>query len=230
MTYVDLGQETSFNSLLAYGNNPFIQASLDRVQPKSVLDIGTYSGEALYLLYHSCDSTQHLEGLERDDESTVLASLKSNDIDHNPDLRYGSLFERYLCATKSMVSDRSQIVDPNVFANTIKTRYETDILSSNSLLLNYDLIILSNIIHYMTPEEAKIVFEKVNRLRHDETLIYIHIRALPNFDFGQADCFKDLLALCDAAASEWRLDRFESRHSNDNRHFTFTNLSNNGAS
>ena len=88
------GTERGFTALLAKGVHPTLRAVIDARRPKSVLDIGAYSGEGLCLLHHWFPCLEHLEGWVTMSEARLMAAMRKEDAIRFPHARDRTLYER----------------------------------------------------------------------------------------------------------------------------------------
>lgn len=172
MDWRTLEGSQDFKSLL-HGDYPPLLPRIAAFQIGSVLDLGCGDGNTLLSLYHALGTT-HLEGVDNEQASyhtNIINAFRGKDA-HMIDLTQVWLGMR---ASKSdampTITDRAEMVEL-----MRRVRYGTDIIGYKPELKEYDAIILSNVLHYMYPEQVTQTLAMVRERIRIGGLIYIGVR------------------------------------------------------
>ena len=151
-----LGREEGFGDLLCAPADSKLVERL-RTQPiRSVLDIGCHAGFDLLLCYYRLGSTW-LEGVEKDHiEEEVLNRQRDGT---NPDPNGGRV--------KLTLAECDKL---------LRVAYE-DVHGYRFKKRRYDLIILGNVIHFWSEENARRTLGRIEkRIEPDRTRVYLRVK------------------------------------------------------
>jgi hypothetical protein len=134
---------------------------------------------------------------------------------------FSTIEEVWLAVTTDSSDVRPRITDAEQMKGLLSISYDTSIGVCDFSGERYDLIILSNVLHYMYPHMIEHAFNKVRQLCHEHTLIYIRVKD----DFkGSKVSSEVLLRYCRAFADERGLTEYAGGLSDEGAAFTFTNI------
>jgi SAM-dependent methyltransferase len=222
---VHIGQERHFNALLSKKVDPEL---LDRVRkevPRSVLDVGAFSGEALCLLHHWFPSFTHLEGWETSRAEKVLAMVRNTDRVRMPHAQYRSLYERYCLHVNEMgLPGWKRIATEDDYKRIIKLRYETDPASARPFIDSYDLIIMSNVLHTFDTDTLDKLIHKLEGVHPAGSLAYVHTKSRPLEGFMPGNSSERVTKVCERLAERWSLRSVIGLNDHEGQHVTYTNL------
>jgi hypothetical protein len=181
------------------------------------------------MMYHCHSSTKHFEGWEELSEAETLTNIKQFDAgsEKNRGFQYNALPGRYRQACASMTStgdDARHLMTESEYAERIRVRFEVDLIQLKPWLEKYDMIILSNILHMHSPEEATAILEKVDGLVKDSTLIYIHTKTNRGKHRYSPEYICAHAQVCRAFADRWKLRKEVGILDEEGQHTTYTNL------
>ncbi len=222
---VTIGNERGFNALLAKGVHQALKQRIDERAPKSVLDIGAHSGEALCLLYHRFPSFTHLEGWETDSEERVLAALRKADAVRSPNARYRTLYERYcMHATNYLPSGRRPLNTELEYKKVIRLRHGVDVTHTRPLLPDYDLLVLNNALHRLPADELLPLRNTLEKVHRPDTLVYLHHKERPADGYTPSNSDALVREHFEHLATAWHLSQIPGIVDHEGRHTTYTNL------
>lgn len=199
-----LGKEKCFTDLLM---NPADERMIDLLLQKpirSVLDVGCAEGAALLTSYYSFGSS-HLEGIESTDYDT------------------GSILEQLDAIVPPEDSPWTKL-DHSGYREKLKIA-NVDVHEYAFLRGEYDLIILSNVIHYWSKEEARFTLGRIGELIANSPFIYLRVKLGLNPNGFEPDRMDDseIESITRECAKTWALDEY-FQIIDGQEHYTFTNI------
>lgn len=216
-----LGAEGSFPDLLVGEVDPHILKRISNSAVDSVLDVGCDHAWGLLLMYYlfGCG---HLEGIEhwgvQDVTKNMVKFLRKGGVTIQEET-----IERVWEEIKTDGTDvKPQILDRKKFWEILKVTYGLALEQYSLLRKHYDLLVLSNVVHYWDRDRARMNLERLSAVVDSTSLIYLRVRLdYPNAPMSAAE----LLDVCREFANRWSLK--EHAHSSDApviSHYTFSNI------
>jgi SAM-dependent methyltransferase len=142
----------------------------------TVLDIGCGLPFTHFFLFHDFGFNE-IVGVDRASEKEIIAEIVSKQKKlKNSDIK--SVYDFYISQIKFSEEEKIHLNYEN-FSNAFKIHYESDaycFLNELDSTLEFDFIILSNILHLFSGEnEVKLLFEKVNSKLKNNGLLFVKV-------------------------------------------------------
>ncbi|MCB0781720.1 MAG: hypothetical protein KDC03_19720 [Flavobacteriales bacterium] len=154
---------------------PPVMEKLLRIQGGSSLEIGCNACENSIVLYYATHFN-HLEALDAQSEDQVLYTLNEN-LQKDGKQPLKSIPELWVSCTSSPADTRALITDVEMATKLIDVQYGTSFEHYNPKLHRYDLIIMSNVLHYVKfQEDLDTILEKVSAVSDNATLFFISMK------------------------------------------------------
>ncbi|MBK7269427.1 MAG: hypothetical protein IPI07_07925 [Flavobacteriales bacterium] len=210
-----LGQEAWLSDLVTGSIDPEIRQRLSGLS--SALDIGCATGLTLLNLHYAF-GTPHCEGVDEISETTATNRALKMLADKGITPGEHSL-EALWSIVKTDDSDViQQITERSLFRKRLHLTYSVDACDYDCQLPEYGLVVVSNVLHYLSFTKAKRLLDKMRSVLGATSIVYVRIRT----DFSHREMERmEIIGLCNQMAAEWGLRRYD--HSDGVSH-TFTNL------
>ncbi len=182
-----LGEEYFFGDLWAGIIDPKMVGRVTKRSPTRVLDIG--SGDGMSLVYfHYATGIPHMEGIEEMTEADVLEIKKRERTRRKfsvlPDL------EAYWDEPEVLETDIVPKIPRSQLKSVFQITYNKDFRQYQPQLHEYDVVVLSQVLHFMHKEKAQQVIDRALSFLAPNGILYISIkddfrRSLSIFDLAQ---------------------------------------------
>lgn len=214
-----LGEENCFLDLITGAIATELRQRLLRYAPKSAIDLGCGIGTTLVCLHYAL-GVDHLEGLELQSEAAIL-SCYNKDAQSEGKQEFNSVDECWLSVTTDPTDVRPRITDPKQFRGLLNVSFASPIGTHEFGRDRYDIIIMSNVLHYLDGHNIDHAFYQIRRHSNEQSLIYLSIK--DGFE-GSKLSSEELLRHCRSFAVERGLTEYGPRASNQGKAYTFTNI------
>jgi hypothetical protein len=216
-----LGQEIWFHQLFTGVMDAAMLCRFERFNARSMLDIGSRYGTALLQCHYKL-GVVHLEGVESESKTDIELCLSKEYTNIFTGRPIGSLEEYWGC----MAVDAGMAKEPDETCGMQKMpsiQFETPAEYYTPGLTEYDIIVLSKVLHYQKrADHVQRVLDMVTQRAHQGTLIYLSVRD----DFGEG--YIDgatLLELCRQFATLHQLAEYMGpSEGTQGQSFIFTNI------
>ncbi len=178
------GEEAGFAGLLGGEMDPRVASAFYARLRKSVLDIGTENGAALWYLYHRFQQMTEFHGVDKIAQPTSLFGLYQNwtrSGNREPD--------RVLTSKKD-------------FDTRFNFRYGWDVCTEQ-IERTYDVVVASHVLHYLDYYDLEEVLKKIRSAMAKDALVYVSIKEMPVSGYGMFNSWPVCMDFMLAAAEEW---------------------------
>ena len=195
-------QSAFFYHVLNGKPRPAVESAFARVKPKSALEIGCGLGATLPLLYHQY-GVRDLLGIEKHSEIDEITAFNDyrRSLGEHTDIK--SRYDHYMRYKFDARSSPSFHLPEEEFNLSMPIKYNTDIRSLYLASGRFDLIVASNVLHYLTLAEQQVVLHEMKRWATPNALFYIRIKE--GFQYVGGSSFENLKFMCQRFAEERRL-------------------------
>lgn len=192
---------------------------------KSVLDLGMFLPLAGFTLW-CAHGLEHFEGYDRvaAREALSYAPMK------NPSLKGASEFELLTSLCFRPDEEAEQFLGRAV----LRWNYDLLIEKDYPRCSSYDLVVLSNLLHFLERPFRKVMFERLEIVWLSKPLVYIHVKEKANVALREGVRFDLLLEDCRGIAERLDLKEYgpftplvgqlDPSSDTEGRHYTWTNL------
>ena len=217
-----LGQEPWFSSLLNGDMDPVLLARFRRFDAQSMLDLGCGEGLALVCCHYTL-GLSHLEGVEQESRTAIDQKYQTKPLPTESGLPICSLEEHWGRFVPNEADAIPIAKTPAELRALLQITYNTRAEAYKPLLAQYDIIVLSHMLHYLVSEaQVQNILDKVTQLSHEGTLVYLSVKPDSTFCGVPGRRF---LALCRAFAGQLKLCEYKGPFSqSEGQAYIFTNL------
>lgn len=197
-----IGEEHNFLELFTEERDWSLISSLKKRQIDSVLSIGCGDGEELVQMFHEFGASK-LYGADAGAWENLHLDQRSPSRWVNPIALYKGL------AAKPLKGEsHDQVVHDRILKLSFEIESEFDVFTSPLLEdeRTYDLIILSRVVHFMTPQQIEELFKRLPRIMHAMTVVYMRIDARIDIRIIAGD---ELIRQCNDFATSNKMQSFK---------------------
>lgn len=172
-----LGQEWCFSQLISGNDDNPVKERLKRTRRRHALDLGCAEATDLLMLYHAI-GFERLEGVDSSPEERIMDKYNKS---------HGKAYRDRFSAYQGGFT-----LDPNDAVKTLLTDAEfKEILSVQEEFIQrytfkeplYDVIIASNVLHYLTKRDVEVTVRRILTHLAPGGVFYIRIRRTPSAEF-----------------------------------------------
>lgn len=214
-----LGGESSFHNLLDGIIDTRVRAGIEACTPCSAIDIGCGIGTALMHLYHVFGITE-LFGVDAKTEQESIRYWNSQQASNGPTFtsRY-SFYESIQFAPPDKVLNH---VPPADFSRVFNIAWRTNGADVQTPRDKYDVVIASNVLHYVPPIFQQSLLSKLTTFIHQKTIVYLRIKQRPCI-MNEGD-YLQMKSACRAWSRKHGLKEIRGYPDFEGDHLVYTNL------
>ena len=218
---VQLGAELNFRQLVTGAISDRVYSRIVGAKVQSVLEIGFGYNPALTYLYYAF-GIPHLEGVESESEEKVMGYYWSALEDREKSPAAKSVYELASTVRITETDVRGKLESPAAFKTAIKLKFKNDFLSCTLDKAQYDMVILSNVLHYRSVEGCIAMLTRVQSILRPGGILYVRIKA--GWPKNPKLSGIDLIRICDAAKEKFNLVKYIGVSDHEGQAVTYTNI------